>query len=109
RADAADADDGAVRVHRPVPGGDLDRHRQPGATPLGDGGRRRPADRSAHVARGRAGAVHSVPWEVAMTPTRRRPAAGIHPRSLSQDTGARMAPRIEGRTTTGHGGNGTAK
>src|SRR5207302_10484836 len=47
---------------------------------------------------------HGVPWEVAMTPTRRRPAAGIHPRSLSPDSGARTAHRIEGRTTPRHVG-----
>ena len=40
-AHAADADDGAVRLHRPVPGSDVDRHRQPGAAAAGDRGRRR--------------------------------------------------------------------
>ena len=33
-ADAADPDDDLVGLHRPVAGGDLDRHRQPGTAPL---------------------------------------------------------------------------
>src|SRR5215831_860123 len=52
---AANADDGAVGVHRSGPGGDLDGDRQPGAATPGDRGRWRLTDRSTHAARGRSG------------------------------------------------------
>ena len=45
-AHAADADDGAVRLHRIAAGGDLHRHRQPGAAPARDRGRRRNVSRA---------------------------------------------------------------
>ena len=49
-ADAADADDGAVGLHRLAAGGGIDRHRQPSAAAAGDGRRRRHADRPDHPA-----------------------------------------------------------
>jgi heavy metal efflux system protein len=58
---AADADDRDVGLHRPVPGRDLHRHRQPGAATPRDRRRRRPADRPDHAARRRAGAAPAIP------------------------------------------------
>ncbi len=61
RADAPDPDDDAVSLHRAPPGGDLDRHRQSGATAARHGDRGRHADRSHYVARDRAGTADLFP------------------------------------------------
>ena len=58
---AADADDRAVGGRRIVSGGDLPRHRQPGAASFGDRRRRRYVHRAAAVARRRARAAKDIP------------------------------------------------
>ncbi len=62
-ADAADADDRALGLHRPVAGGDLGRHRQPGAEAARDRRRRRHAGRSGDHARRGARASDPVPGQ----------------------------------------------
>ena len=59
-AHAADADDGAVRLHRPAAGSDLNRHRQPGAAPARDRGGWRHVHWTNHLARHRAGTANAV-------------------------------------------------
>ena len=56
-----DHDDGAVGLHRPVSGRDLDRHRQPGAAAARDRRGRRHAGRPDPAARRGAGAADPVP------------------------------------------------
>ena len=60
-AHAADADDGAVGRRRPVSGGDLARHRQPGAAAAGDRRRRRHVHRAVAAACRGAGAAQDIP------------------------------------------------
>ena len=60
-AHAADADDGAFGRRRTVSGGDLARHRQPGAASAGHRGRRRHVHRSLAVAGRGAGAAPDLP------------------------------------------------
>ena len=60
-AHAADADDGAVRRRRPVPGGAVARHRQPGAAAAGHRGGRRHVHRTVAVAGRGAGLAQDLP------------------------------------------------
>ena len=62
-AHAADADDRAVGGRRIVSGGDLPRHRQPGAASAGDRRRRRHVHRTAAAAGGRARAAKDISLE----------------------------------------------
>ena len=59
-ANAADADDGIVRLYRPAAGSGVDGHRQPGTAAARYRGRRRDVCRADHSARGRAGAADLV-------------------------------------------------
>ncbi len=60
-ADAADADDGVVRLHRPVAGGGVDRHRQSGAAAARHRRRRWHVHRADHTSRGGAGVADVLP------------------------------------------------
>ena len=68
-ADAADADDRDVGLHRAVARRDLRRHRQPGPAPARHRGGRRHADRTGDVAGRRAGAPDDVPWARRRSPS----------------------------------------
>ena len=57
---AAPADDGALRLHRPVSRRHFHRHRQPGAAAAGHGDRRRHAGGSRHAASGGARAENDI-------------------------------------------------
>jgi cobalt-zinc-cadmium resistance protein CzcA len=58
---AADVDDGLVGLHRPAPGRNFNRDRQPGSATAGDRGGGRHADRTGHHAGDRSGATGLVP------------------------------------------------
>ena len=88
RADAADPDDDAVGLYRLVPGGNLDRHRQPGAAAARHRDRRRHADRADHVARGRAGTANDISGA---TGSRNVPAHG------RRSAGGRIKPMLPRR------------